>query len=75
MLNFIMDGLDLPLRFTMADYEIVSKAAYPMGVQEYNIGSLLIAGRFYRFMGYCQGFQKLILRVLIACTDNIITQP
>ena len=74
MLDFIVDGLNLPLCFTVADYEVVGKAAYLLGVQEYNIGSLLITGRFYRFTGYCQGFQKLTLHLLIACL-YIIAQP
>ncbi len=53
VLDFIMDGLDLPLGLTATYHEIVSKAAYFSGIQQYSINSLLITGSFYYPMCYC----------------------
>ncbi len=52
MLYFLEDGLNLAGTLTAANDKIVGKAGYTPGIQQDNITGLLIAGSFYRFMGY-----------------------
>ena len=49
---FIVDGLHLALGLTTTDHEVIGKAAYPAGIEQDGVNSLLVTGGGYRFMGY-----------------------
>jgi len=46
--DFVTNSLQLLAAFTAADDKIVGEAAYPAGVQQYDVGCLFIAGGFNR---------------------------
>ena len=49
---FIIDGLNLALGLTAAEHKIIGEAAYPAGIEQNNVNSLLVTGGGYRFMSY-----------------------
>ena len=62
VLDFIIDGTNLPLAVTGTDYKIVRKSAHIADIQQHDIACLLITGDFYGPSGYFYRFQTSNLR-------------
>jgi len=50
--DLVVDGRNLPLGITAADYEIVGEAAYLAGIQQNDVNRLLVLGRLNRLARY-----------------------
>ena len=58
VLDFLINSFNLPIRITAAYHKIIGKAAHLTRIQQQDIRSLLIIGRFYYPTGYLQRLQK-----------------
>jgi hypothetical protein len=62
VLNFIIDGAELPFAITSADNKVISKTAHSADIQQHNITGLPVTGSFNDSAGYFYRFQALNLR-------------